>query len=234
MRPWRHNKIMVFFLTLFLSLFTSMSHGSRRVHLERANPESLPNKVDPCTFELGDVVILSLSNALKTLPQPNEVYLGLERLSRKLFDESILGQKPTVHPINIGKFNEALYLDRGFDLSHVAVHNGRLIGFALGYPERDRVDDQWRARLYKLGVDDAYQGRGVSSRLVNQFALRALHFGLTRTELWVLKENDHAQSIYKKWGYVNTLPDEYHNEPLIYYYVYAARTKDVERATRGH
>jgi ribosomal protein S18 acetylase RimI-like enzyme len=68
-----------------------------------------------------------------------------------------------------------------------------------------------RARLYGIAVADAARGQGVATALVEAVATAARTQGCTALGLEVRADNDAAQGLYRKLGFVaaGVLPDYY-------------------------
>lgn len=89
----------------------------------------------------------------------------------------------------------------------VAVGGGQLLGYAVSlYRTGTR-----RARLYGIAVADAARGQGVATALVETIAAAARAQGCTALGLEVRADNDAAQGLYRKLGFVaaGVLPGYY-------------------------
>lgn len=89
----------------------------------------------------------------------------------------------------------------------VAVDGGTLLGYAVSlYRTGTR-----RARLYGIAVADAARGQGVATALVEAIAAAARTQDCTALGLEVRADNDAAQALYRKLGFVaaGVLPDYY-------------------------
>lgn len=82
----------------------------------------------------------------------------------------------------------------------VAEMNNRLVGFiaALG---NDLNRNKHRAYIV-LGVEEAYQGQGIATRMFEALFSWAKQTRITRLELTVIKDNIKALQLYKKLGFI--------------------------------
>lgn len=104
----------------------------------------------------------------------------------------------------------------------VAESEGKLTGFiaALG---SDLIRNRHSAKVV-LGVQDAYQGQGVASKLFVELFDWAKEVGITRLGLTVIKDNTKAFNLYRKMGFVLE-GEKVHSlmidgEPVNEYYLY--------------
>jgi L-phenylalanine/L-methionine N-acetyltransferase len=82
----------------------------------------------------------------------------------------------------------------------VAECEGKVVGMLGLHTYKDR-----RSHACGLGmfVHDDYQGRGIGSRLMEaSIELAERWLGLTRMELTVFTDNDHAVALYKKFNFI--------------------------------
>lgn len=90
---------------------------------------------------------------------------------------------------------------------YVAVHSGRMAGYAAGYPASELnslVNEPKAEYLSLLMVDPDFWGKRIASRLLDIVTLRAQFIGKKRILLWTGEENSHARAVYEHRGFVET------------------------------
>lgn len=83
---------------------------------------------------------------------------------------------------------------------YIAETGGKLIGFAMAVKENfNRV--KHRAYLV-IGIQKAFQGQGIGSRLFEEIDQWAVNQGLKRLELTTMTHNVAGKALYEKYGFV--------------------------------
>jgi ribosomal protein S18 acetylase RimI-like enzyme len=87
---------------------------------------------------------------------------------------------------------------------HVAVRDGKVIGYAGVGPERDPQAPPNTGELYALFVHPDHWGSGAGRALADAACgdLRAV--GRTNLGLWVLEANIRARAFYRRYGFAET------------------------------
>ncbi len=85
------------------------------------------------------------------------------------------------------------------DLLSVAVHDGEVLGYALGRPGVTEIEP-YDGELVALHVRKAHQGQGVGRALIADMAGRLRSSGSTALLLRVLEGNTRARAIYERLG----------------------------------
>ena len=90
-------------------------------------------------------------------------------------------------------------------LVRIAEHDGRAVGWAVAWPERDEiyVRDEERLYLYisELYVDEALRGGGIGLALIASCEDWARAQGIAQSRIGVLAENSRAAQVYARAGY---------------------------------
>jgi ribosomal protein S18 acetylase RimI-like enzyme len=84
-------------------------------------------------------------------------------------------------------------------LTFVVEEAGRLVGFAMGGPEREG-DPRFRGELYAIYLLREAQGRGYGRALVEAVAAELLRQRLSSMLVWVLRDNRPARGFYERLG----------------------------------
>lgn len=87
-------------------------------------------------------------------------------------------------------------LERDPDLFLVAEGNGTIVGAVLG------AFDGRRGWVYHLGVDPAFQNRGIGTNLMIELLERYRAKGVNKVNLMVTAENLAVCEYYKKMGFI--------------------------------
>ena len=95
------------------------------------------------------------------------------------------------------------FLEAERDVIVIAKHNGKIIGLANLSARSSKARVQHRSS-FGISVQKAYWSVGVGSALLEQIIKLAKQIGFEQIELTVMKGNDKAQSLYKKFGFVET------------------------------
>lgn len=82
---------------------------------------------------------------------------------------------------------------------YVAEDGGRVVGFAMGGPERDG-DPEYPGELYAIYVLPECQGRGAGRRLVAAVAASLAEAGHQALLVWVLEANASGRRFYEALG----------------------------------
>jgi GNAT superfamily N-acetyltransferase len=85
------------------------------------------------------------------------------------------------------------------ELTFVVEEQGRLIGFAMGGPEREG-DRRFPAELYAIYLLQEAQGRGHGRALVEAVSTALLQRGFRAMLVWVLRQNLAARRFYERLG----------------------------------
>lgn len=93
------------------------------------------------------------------------------------------------------------FVDAERDVIVLAKHNGRIIGLANLSAKSNKARIRHRS-TFGISVQKAYWSVGVGSALLEQIITLARQIGFEQIELTVMKENINAQSLYKKFGFV--------------------------------
>ncbi len=86
-------------------------------------------------------------------------------------------------------------LARDPDLFLVAECDGRIVGSVIG------GFDGRRGMVYHLAVDEAFRGKGVGSRLMDEVEARLRAKGCLKSYLLVAEDNHDVDTFYKKQGW---------------------------------
>ena len=91
--------------------------------------------------------------------------------------------------------NIAQFLVRNPGLSRVATDESRTVGVALcGHDGR-------RGHIYHLGVDPAYQGRGLGKRLLDECLEGLRRTGVKRVLIMVADDNPRGRGFWRRCGW---------------------------------
>ena len=89
-----------------------------------------------------------------------------------------------------------------FVANYVEELNIRSVGFALCYPTFSTVSLSSIWLLNDLYVDQRYRGHGIANSLMQRVETEAKEFGATRVFLRTAEDNEAAQALYEKRGWV--------------------------------
>jgi ribosomal protein S18 acetylase RimI-like enzyme len=84
-------------------------------------------------------------------------------------------------------------------LTFVVEEAGRVVGFAMGGPEREG-DPRFQGELYAIYLLLEAQRRGHGRALAEAVAGALVHRGLTSMLVWVLRDNLAARAFYERMG----------------------------------
>ncbi len=91
--------------------------------------------------------------------------------------------------------NIQAYLERNKGLSFVAIDESILVGSVLV------GTDGRRGYLQHLAVSEVCRGQGIGQTLIHEATKALAAIGISKTHLFVLNENQNAQSFYEKLGW---------------------------------
>ncbi len=91
--------------------------------------------------------------------------------------------------------NIQAYLERNKGLSFVAISGTTLVGSVLV------GTDGRRGYLQHLAVSEVCRGQGIGKKLIHEATEALAAIGISKTHLFVLNENQTAQSFYEKLGW---------------------------------
>ncbi len=91
--------------------------------------------------------------------------------------------------------NIQAYLQRNKGLSFVAINGTTLVGSVLV------GTDGRRGYLQHLAVSEVCRGQGIGKKLIHEATEALAAIGISKTHLFVLNENQTAQSFYEKLGW---------------------------------
>jgi GNAT superfamily N-acetyltransferase len=130
------------------------------------------------------------------LATPLDVPVLLE-LVREL---AVYEREPDAVVATEADLHEALFGDDAVASCHVALLDGRVVGFALWY----RTFSTWQGKpglwLEDLFVRPEARGTGLGKALLVELARTAVARGWARFEWWVLDWNTSAQGFYRSLG----------------------------------
>ena len=89
----------------------------------------------------------------------------------------------------------AEFISRNPGLSRVATDGAAIIGVALS------GHDGRRGHIYHLAVDQAYQGRGLGRRLVDECLQSLRRAGLKRAIIMVANDNQRGREFWRRCGW---------------------------------
>jgi ribosomal protein S18 acetylase RimI-like enzyme len=89
-----------------------------------------------------------------------------------------------------------------FVANYVEELNIRAVGFALCYPTFSTVSLSSIWLLNDLYVDERYRGHGIADSLMQRVETEAKESGATRVFLRTAEDNEAAQALYEKRGWV--------------------------------
>lgn len=89
-------------------------------------------------------------------------------------------------------------LEPDHPFAFVAIDRGRVVGYAMGGPERTR-DPIYSGELYAIYIMERYQGRGIGRRMVRLAANRLTEQNRHSLLVWVLANNP-ARGFYEGLG----------------------------------
>lgn len=116
---------------------------------------------------------------------------------------------PISNKTNLGLFSEKLY-----QKATLCIHKeeGRIVGMVAGYTE-DLINNM--AYICIVGVLNKYRGKGIASKLVNDFVEICKNKGIKAVHLYTHKSNLSALAMYRKIGFSKFLIDnEIRNEDI--------------------
>jgi len=85
-------------------------------------------------------------------------------------------------------------------LSCVAVHDARLVGYATGRVHRGFLTKGSAAFLFSIAVDSSARGEGIGRALMEYFVDSARSLGLRELDLEVERDNVAARALYESFG----------------------------------
>lgn len=94
----------------------------------------------------------------------------------------------------------AVFGENAFVQCLIARDGGRLIGYAIYYPNFASFRGQLGYYLEDIFVKDEYRGRGVGDRMLKAIAKEARSRGFERIDFQVLEWNTPAIGFYHKFG----------------------------------
>ena len=80
----------------------------------------------------------------------------------------------------------------------VAEHDGHVVGFASGGPER-KNDPDFTGELYAIYLLDEFRGQGVGADLLRKSIESIVGLGMDSMKVWVLRENPY-RAFYERNG----------------------------------
>ena len=83
--------------------------------------------------------------------------------------------------------------------SYVAEEDGKIVGWALGGPNRDQRMI-YSAELFTIYLLPGYERRGIGRMLMNAMAKALMSFGFDSMVVWVLTDNNEAREFYEALG----------------------------------
>jgi len=86
-----------------------------------------------------------------------------------------------------------------------AEHNGEVAGFVISFMSQTSKDTCF---LWQIGVDPAFQGKGIATDLLKKFEKHLKELGCKRIELTIDPENIASQKLFEKNGYKNASSNE--------------------------
>lgn len=113
-------------------------------------------------------------------------------LERKLFEEEN-------YPLSLASFR--YHIQHNF--MYVAEIENKIVGYVLVLIKRKK------AKLYSLGVDAEFRGKGISAKLLATALEQVAALGFQKIFLEVRSDNESALALYKKFGF-QTLKSESH------------------------
>ena len=87
-------------------------------------------------------------------------------------------------------------VDNEFNLA--AEHDGRIVGFASGGPER-KNDPEFSGELYAIYLLEEYRRQGIGSVLLRNSVESLLALGMKSLKVWVLRDNPYRK-FYERHG----------------------------------
>ncbi len=91
-----------------------------------------------------------------------------------------------------------LFLDHFAGTSFVVEHQGRMVGFLIGFLSPSRPDEGY---AHFLGVDPAYHGQGIGRRLYERFFELCRQNGRTTVRACTSPENRASVGFHKSLGF---------------------------------
>ncbi len=91
------------------------------------------------------------------------------------------------------------------DFFIVAEDNGRIAGFAMGFPAQNPPKTCF---LWQIGVNPQIQSKGIGKEMVLYFERKVKGSGYNRVELSVDTENTPSQKLFEKLNYKNASKKE--------------------------
>ncbi len=111
--------------------------------------------------------------------------------------------------VTVERLREALFGNGAIAESLVAVDQGRIIGYALFFPNFSSFRGQRGLYLDDIYVTTAYRGRGIGEVMLRRVAVIAASRGFERIDFLVLDWNAKAADFYSRLGAVRD-DDERH------------------------
>jgi GNAT superfamily N-acetyltransferase len=97
------------------------------------------------------------------------------------------------------RWHRLLTQSGNLEMTFVVEERGRIVGFAMGGPEREG-DPRFRGELYAIYLLEEAQGRGYGRTLVEAVAGALLRRGYDSMLVWVLRDNLPARRFYEHMG----------------------------------
>jgi ribosomal protein S18 acetylase RimI-like enzyme len=101
--------------------------------------------------------------------------------------------------VNAEQRRERLRAQTADQFCFVAEDADRVVGFAVGGPERTG-DPDYRGEVYAIYVLPANQGKGHGRALIRECARKLAAVGMTSLLIWVLRENQIGRGFYERIG----------------------------------
>ena len=98
-----------------------------------------------------------------------------------------------------GRWARLLAQGENLALTFVVEEAGRVVGFAMGGPEREG-EPRFRGELYAIYLLQEAQRRGYGRALAEAVAAALVRRGLTSMLVWVLRDNLAARAFYERMG----------------------------------
>lgn len=88
-------------------------------------------------------------------------------------------------------------LPNKFELSRIALHDGRPVGYLIASRYGPR-----RAHIHRVAVHTRFRRKGIGTRLLRRFEDACLRRGITEITLESLTDRHNANSFYERMGFV--------------------------------
>ncbi len=89
-----------------------------------------------------------------------------------------------------------VFLENNPDTFLVAEHNGRVVGYVMGYLRPDL-----EGHIMSIAVDPSYRGNGIGSALLTEVIERLINKGARYIGLEVRVSNEKAIKLYERFGF---------------------------------